>query len=406
MSAVIVNNPSEPKIDENRAIAISMNDANSATDPPPDGGYGWVCVASVFIINGFTWGIKTYGVYLAHYLSAKIYPDASSIDFAFIGGLNFSMAMLVAPIVTILARICGTQAPMLLGAIILAAGYITASFAHRIWQLYLSQGVLVGFGVGFVSIPSIAILSQWFEKKRSLASGIGSAGSGIGGLIFSFATQAMIDNLSLAWSLRITGIIAGTMNVIAALMIRNRNKIIKPPQRGFDTKLLRRYDVLLLLSWSFISMLGYITILFSLSDFARSIGLSASKAAAVSAFLNLGTAIGRPLVGVASDYFGRMETAGVLTLICGIMCFAVWLPATSYGVTILFVIISGAFFGVFWMTIGPITFAEVIALELRRPVSGHDYLYPQIFAGVAYIVASGCMYELRRFTRKLKLREV
>lgn len=340
------------------------------------------------------------------------------------------MAMLVAPAVTVLARIFGTRTPMLIGALVLAAGYISASFARRIWQLYLSQGVLVGFGVGFVSVPSIAVLSQWFEKKPSLASGIASAGSGIGGLIFSLATQAMIENISVAWSLRVTGIVAGMMNVIAALMIRNRNKIIKPPQRGFDTRLLRRYDVFLLLSWAFISMLGYITILFSLSDFARSIGLSAGKAAAVSAFLNLGTAIGRPLVGVASDYFGRMETAGVLTLISGIMCFAVWLPATSYGVTLLFVIVSGAFFGVFWMTIGPIcvevaglvelasllslswisvilptTFAEVIALELRRPGSERDYLYPQIFAGLAYVMASGCMYELRRVKRKQKSRE-
>lgn len=25
--------------------------------PPPDGGYGWVCVAACFTINCFTWGI-------------------------------------------------------------------------------------------------------------------------------------------------------------------------------------------------------------------------------------------------------------------------------------------------------------------------------------------------------------
>lgn len=257
--------------------------------------------------------------------------------------------MLVAPVVTIFARRCGTQIPMITGAILISAGFISASFAHEIWQLFLTQGVLVGFGVGFVAIPSIATVPQWFDKKRSLANGIGSAGSGIGGLIFSFGTQAMIDSISLAWSLRITGIIVGVMNLIAALTIRNRNKAIKPPQRGFDTKLLRRYDVLLLLAWGFISMLGYTTLLFSLSDFARSIGLSASQASSITAFLNLGTAIGRPLIGVVSDRYGRLETAGIITLVCGVTCFAIWLPARSYGVTIFFAIVVGAILGVFWM---------------------------------------------------------
>ena len=338
--------------------------------------------------------------------------------------------MFIAPAVTIFARKFGTRTPLLLGAMLQTAGYVLASFAHNIWQLCLSQGVLVGIGVGFGTIPCIAVLSQWFEKKRSLASGIASAGSGVGGLIFSFTTQAMIEKISLAWALRVTGIIPGVMNVIAALMIRNRNKIIKPLQRGFDRTLLRRYDVFLLLSWAFISILGYTTILYSLSDFARSIGLSANKAAAVTAFLNLGTAVGRPFVGLVSDYYGRMETAGVLTFFCGIMCFALWLPATSYGVSILFVLVVGSIFGIFWMTIAPLcvevaglvelpsllslswmsvvlpcTFGEVIAIQLRRPGSRHDYLYPQIFAGLAYIVASGCMYELRRVKRKQTWRE-
>lgn len=28
----------------------------SPQDPPPDGGYGWVCVGACFCINGFVWG--------------------------------------------------------------------------------------------------------------------------------------------------------------------------------------------------------------------------------------------------------------------------------------------------------------------------------------------------------------
>ena len=257
--------------------------------------------------------------------------------------------MLLAPIITIFARQYNTRATMILGSLLLTSGFISASFATKIWHLYLSQGVLVGAGVGFVSIPCIAILPQWFDKRRSLAGGISSAGSGIGGLIFSFATQAMIDNISLAWSLRITGIVVGIMNLVAAVTIRNRNKAIKPPQRGFDLKLLRRYDVLLLLGWAFVSMLGYITLLYSLSDFARSIGLDANQASAITAFLNLGTAIGRPMIGVVSDRYGRMEVAGFITFFCGVICFAIWLPAKSYGVTIFFAIVVGAILGVFWM---------------------------------------------------------
>lgn len=351
-------------------------------EDPPDGGYGWVQVGVVFIINWFTWGqtavcppllhddfentwltrpMKSYGVYLAHYLSTDAFENATALDFAFIGGLQFSISMLVSPLVTIVVRQFGTQIPMLIGIAIQTAGFIAASFSTQIQHVYISQGLILGIGLGFIFAPSVPILSQWFLKRRSLATGISSAGSGVGGIFFSFAGQAMIDNISLAWAFRITAVLAGVMNLAAVALIRNRNHIIHPPQLAFDTKLLFRYDIFLLISWGFISMLGYITLLYSLPAFAGSIGLSKSQAAAVSAFLNLGIAIGRPLVGLVSDRFGRIEVAGLFTLFCGLSCFAIWLPAKDYGVSILFAIVSGAVVGVFWMTVAPIA-VEIVGL--------------------------------------------
>ena len=52
-----VNTTLEPKPNEIQTVASSSGDSNVVGDPPPDGGYGWICVASVFIINGFTWGV-------------------------------------------------------------------------------------------------------------------------------------------------------------------------------------------------------------------------------------------------------------------------------------------------------------------------------------------------------------
>ncbi|SRR6266536_3948854 len=103
----------------------------------------------------------------------------------------------------------------------------------------------------------------------------------------------MIEHVSLAWSFRITALICGVFNPAAVALIRNRNNVIKPPSLGFDTMLLRRYDVLIFLAWGFFSMLGCMTMIYSLPDFAISIGLESNKAATLSAYLNLGIAGGR-----------------------------------------------------------------------------------------------------------------
>jgi MFS family permease len=257
--------------------------------------------------------------------------------------------MLVAPLVTVLVRRFGTHRIMLVGALLQCSGFVAASFATRIWQLHLSQGVLIGLGIGCLYIPSLPILSQWFVKKRSLANGISAAGSGVGGVAFAWGSQAMIQHISISWSLRITGIIAFVAILAAIAVIRDRNDVIRPPQLAFDTRLLRRLDVMMLLAWAFISMLGYVVLLFSLSDFALSKGFSRAQATDLIGFLNLGTAIGRPVIGVVSDRWSRIDTAGILTLACGLSCFGFWLPATSYGLTVFFAIICGAIVGVFWM---------------------------------------------------------
>lgn len=263
--------------------------------------------------------------------------------------------MLVAPIVTVITRELGVHVTMSIGLALQCAGFVTASFATRIWQLHLTQGILIGCGIGFLYIPALPVLSQWFLRRRSLANGISAAGSGVGGAAFTWGTEAIIQRWSISWALRITGIVAFAAEVVAVALLRDRNSAIRPTQLGFDTKLLRRPDVLLLLTWAFVSMLGYVLLLFSLADFALSIGLSRSQATDIVGLLHVGTAVGRPIIGIFSDKWSRIDTAGALTLLCGISCFAFWLPATSFGLTIFFAILCGAIVGVFWMVSGVVS---------------------------------------------------
>ena len=350
--AVIASPVEHPAVEEQAEV-----------DEPPDGGYGWVCVACSFLINAHTWGINSsYGVFLAFYLSEDYYPGASALEFAFVGGFSISLALLVSPLATYITRVRGTRTTLLIGVCLLSIALIGASFTHQIWQLFLSQGVCFGFGMGFLFVGSVGIVPQWFTKRRSLANGIGTAGSGIGGLTYSLATNAMINRLGVGWAFRILGILACAVNFTCAMLIRDRNKAIGSVQLAFDYTLFKRKEFLLLLGWGFFSMMGYITLLFSLPNYAVSIGLSSQQGSIVGAVLNLGQGVGRPLVGVFSDSAGRINLAGACTFIGGLFCFVIWIFAKTFGVLVFFALIAGTVAGTFWTTIAPVG-AEVVGLK-------------------------------------------
>lgn len=397
-----------------------------ALDEPPDGGYGWVCIVCVFFINGFTWGIiASFGVFLAYYLDNNVFEGGTPLDYAFIGGLNFSVAMLMAPVATWTCRTFYFKWTLGVGVVCLSGGFVAASFAQSIWQLFLSQGLLIGMGTGLIYVTSLPIASQWFGRRRSLANGLASAGSGIGGLAMSFAIESMIRRLGIGWALRITGFIVALVNFPATMFLKTRDGYIHPNRKPFDLVLFRRYDVFLMLSWAFIMMFGFIAITYSLSDYGRSIHLTPAQASYQTALMNVGIAVGRPFVGHFSDLYGRIEVPGFLTFLTGLLCFAWWIPAKTYASLSTFSTVIGTILGTYWPALGPVTtevvglkdlpsalalhwtsivlpttFSEVIALKLRRPGTDHPYLYPQIFAGLSYVLASLCMLELSRVLRK------
>lgn len=332
----------------------------------------------------------------------------------------------MSPVATICTRRYGTQVTLGVGILFETAGLLGASWANKIWHLFLSQGVAFGFGMGFLFVASVGVVPQWFNKKRSFANSIATAGSGIGGLIYSLGTNAMIQSIGLSWAFRILAIVAFTVNMICTILIKDRNKSVSAVLLAFDARLFKRVEFLLLLGWGFFSMLGYIVLLFSLPNYARSIGLTAQQGSVVGAVLNLGQGIGRPFIGYFSDAVGRLNMAGTCTFLAGLFCLVIWTFSKSYGVLIFFGLITGGMAGTFWATVGPVgaevvglqilpsalailwlvlvlpcTFSEPIGLELRKS-TGDIYLDAQIFTGFMYIAAAMCLW----FLRAWKVREL
>ena len=404
----------------NTGNAIMSTATNpDAPPPPPNGGYGWVCAACVAVINGHTWGLNSsYGVFLAHYLANDTFPGASSLDYAFVGSLSISCGFLVSPIGTIGVRMFGTKPTMMLGVVLQSASLIAASFATEIWHLFLTQGVLFGIGMGFQFVASVPIVPQWFTTRRSLANGFSSCGSGFGGLVYSFAAGAMIQNLGLAWTFRILGMLTFVANTICTILIKDRNKIIGATQLAFDVSLFKRPEYLLLMGYGWFSMLAYVVLIFSLANYANNIGLGPSEASLISAFFNLGQGLGRPLIGYFSDRTGRISMASAMTLLAGVLSLALWIPATEYAALIAFSLLGGCVGGTFWVTIAPVTvevvglrhvssalnimwltivlpclFSEPIALKIVDGTG--SYIGAQLFVGATFVAGATCTVVLR-----------
>ncbi|RAH45219.1 MCT family MFS transporter [Aspergillus brunneoviolaceus CBS 621.78] len=398
-------------------------------DVPPDGGYGWVCVACVFWINAHTWGINSsYGVFLSYYLSHDVFPNTSALSYAFTGGLSISCALLVAPVATYLIHVFGTRLTLNLGVFFETISLIGSSFATQRWHIFLSQGVCFGWGMGFLFVGTVGIIPQWFSRRRSLAMGINAAGSGLGGLMYSLAVGTMIPRLGLPWAFRILGIIACVVNLVCANLLRDRNKAVGSRHQAFALPLLKRPEFLLFLGWGVFSMLGYVALLFSVANFALSVGLTSHQGSVVSALLNLGQGLGRPFVGMFSDRLGRINIASFLTFLCGLFCLVIWTFARSMGVVCFFAVLVGTVSGTYWATVAPVaseiiglrdlpsglsitwlvlvppcTVSEAIALLLRNNHAGDAaYLRVQIFTGFMYIGAALCLWLVRGW----KIREI
>lgn len=406
-------------VDNKTVPSKESNTTPVSTEPPPNGGYGWVCTICCATINAHTWGLNSsYGVFLAHYLANDTFPGASYLEYAFVGSLSISCAMLISPIATFTTRVYGTRTTLLLGVALETASLIGASFARTIWQLFLSQGICFGLGMGFLFVGSVGIVPQWFTTRRSLANGFSTCGSGLGGLIYSLATGAMIQTIGLAWAFRVLGILACVVNTICSLLLRDRNKAIGSNQLSFDHALFRRPEYLLFCGYGWFSILAYVVLIFSLANYANDIGLSASQAAIVSALFNLGQAFGRPPIGYFSDSIGRINMAGMMTLLSGVFVLVIWVFAKSFGVLVFYALIGGSVAGTFWCTVAPVaaevvglrdvpsalnliwlvivlpcTFSEPIALEI---VAGTGkYIGAQVFTGFMYVAAAICMLGLR-----------
>ncbi|KAI3380625.1 hypothetical protein SNEBB_001641 [Seison nebaliae] len=179
------------RIKEQSTNELHIEDTAVEIDcPVPDGGWGWVIVIASFLIHVIADGVVySFGVLVPPLIK---YFDSSRAIMSWIGALIPAVTFISGPIASMITNKFGCRITTMSGAVIAAIGFCASSFVTEVNWLFLTMGVIGGFGMGLVYLPAIVSVGFYFENRRAFATGLAVCGSGIGTFLFAPFTEYLL----------------------------------------------------------------------------------------------------------------------------------------------------------------------------------------------------------------------
>ncbi|KAK3940745.1 hypothetical protein QBC46DRAFT_120384 [Diplogelasinospora grovesii] len=393
-----------------------LSDGSDEEQPdfePPDGGVlAWSQVLAGALVNMMAWGYpSTFGVYQLYYRDSLGLPDA---QISWIGSVQVFLAFMTCTVSGRLADAGYVKSTIAAGSFLVVFGTMMTSLCPDVyWQLFLSQGVCTGLGLGIMFMPPLSVISSYFKEKRSYALAVAATGTGIGSVVFPAAVQYLIPRVGFPWAVRCSAFVALAISVAAISLLRPH---LKPRTLGplVEWTAFREGPYVLFMMGAFLFFWALYFGFFYINAYARNvIGFSTVDSVQLLLITNGMSVPSRPLVGFVADrYLGPINMYTIATLILGGMIFA-WTGVTTrtgmYAFSVFFGLANGAAQGVFVGSLASLTkdprkmgtrfgmVCTIVALAtLAGPPtagaiidrSGGRYLYAQIWAGLVIVLGS------------------
>lgn len=192
--------------------------SNSTIVPPlaPNGGYGWIIVLASFVINLIADGIGfSFGVL---YIELLHYFGESKGKTALVGSLFYSIPLMCGPIASVLIDRYGCRKMTIIGGILASVGFVLSAFAPSLEVMFLTFGIISGFGLALSYVAAIVIVAFYFDSKRGFATGLSVCGTGIGTFVFAPLVTYLIEEYSWRGAVLILGGIFLNITVCGAVV--------------------------------------------------------------------------------------------------------------------------------------------------------------------------------------------
>src|SRR5258708_6076776 len=216
----------------------------------------------------------------------------------------------------------GPRIVVLSGALLLGLGLALASRATSLLEFQIVYGVLVGGSAGAIFAPMIATVTGWFEKNRSLAVSLVSAGMGVAPMTISPFARWLISSYDWRTAQLAIAVLAWGLLVPTALLVRRAPAAAgaapgMPAEGGEGMTVgqaLRSPQFIVLAATFFFCCAAHSGPIFHTVSYALACGLPAMTAVTIYSVEGLAGLGGRILFGLLGDRFGARRVV-VLGLI-------------------------------------------------------------------------------------------
>jgi MFS family permease len=199
---------------------------HTAQDPivacyPEGGRRAWLAVAgatAMLFVGGLEYG---FGVFLTYYITHNLRNYTSS-QISWIGSVTGFTHTTVGLISGKLYDdgyfrhlICG-------GSLLYVFCIMMLSLCTKYYQIWLAQGPGMGIATGIVYQPALTVVGQYFERRRSLVTGIAFAGAQLGGVVIPIIVDHLFAEIGFGWGTRIIGFIVLLLLIFACFAMTTR----------------------------------------------------------------------------------------------------------------------------------------------------------------------------------------
>ncbi|KAF3034107.1 hypothetical protein E8E11_004465 [Didymella keratinophila] len=332
---------------ERRASDSTADSEASLIKEEREGGVAaWLTVVGSILVYYCSMGILNSFGFFNNFYSSDFLEKTTPSTIAFIGTLQIALMNSLAAVSGALCDLYGIRWLYIGAGTGTSAGLVMLSFAQpgRFWQVFLVQGLLVGFAAAFGAQPALTVVGQHFKQQRAIAMGLVTAGSALGGIGFPLMFERLLPVLGFSWMLRVAALKIAILYSISLAISTSRPVGKDQPRncgalidfRGF---LDLRYAVLCI--GGFFAQLGQWIPSYYIKMYTNAAYNKPSISEYFLPMMNGCSILGAVLGGLLGDRMGRLNLLWPMVMFTGCICIFVWLLIDSLAVTVLFACLYG-----------------------------------------------------------------